>query len=146
MARLALSAALALAAGACTGTNWSHSTGEASPGVTAVLWGDWDDVEAAVQVAAGRSEMAIVHVVGLRLNPAEAARVPTRRCVFELRTAGDEPVRLEFRAASTTDPGDIVAEAHVGRYGDRGREEHVLAEVRRRLADLAGVDWAPIRE
>lgn len=139
-------ASLALWLGACAGTNWSHSTGEASPGITLVVRGDWDDVEAAVQVAAGRSEMGIVKVLGTQLNPAEAAKVPTRRCVFELRTSGDEPATLEFRAASTADPGDIVATAHVGRYGDRVREEHLLAEVRRRLEDLAGVDWAPIRE
>jgi len=129
----------------CSLDNRSRSSGVPSQGTTIEVRGDWDDVESAVQVAAGHSEMAIEAGAGFALQPAEVAEVPTRRCRYELVTAADEPVLIRFAALSTDDPGPIRITVLVGAFGDQPREAALLGELRRRLEDLAGKDWAPVR-
>ncbi len=116
-----------------------------SPGITIIAEGDWDDVDASVEAAVVRCEMAIVRRISFQLEPAETIDVPTRRRAFDLVTADDQPARLKFVAKSTTDPGDIEVFAHVGRFGDRAREQTLLDAVRDRLDALAGRDFAPLR-
>jgi hypothetical protein len=138
--------ALALAGAGCVVDNRSRAGGEPSPGTTITVRGDWDDVRPALEHGAGRSEAAVVGFAGLALAPAEAIDNPTRRLCAHLVTGGDEPIEVRAWALSTQDPGPVRLTARVGRFGDRQREEHLLACVRRRLEDLAGVDWAPIRD
>lgn len=99
---------------------------------------DWNDVEAAVLAATGRVEMAFV----------SQAEAPGRH-VFELRTIRDEPAELVFTCELGALPeGEripIRIWCSVGRFGDSGREAQVLRAVAKRLGDLAGVDFAPIR-
>lgn len=116
-----------------------------SPGTAIIAHGDWDDVDASVEAAVGRNEMAIVRRISLELEPAEAVDIPTRRRAFDLVTSDDQPARIKFVAKTTTDPGDIEVFARVGRFGDRAREESLLRAVRERLEDLAGRDFAPMR-
>lgn len=114
----------------------------------ALTTGDWDDVDAAVDAAISKKgvEMAV-----LSSRDEEGG---TR--VYELTTIGDEPARLVVHRKlneSATGvrhgrgaPEAMSLEAWVGRFGDRDRERALIAEVRARLGDLAGVDYAPLRQ
>lgn len=95
--------------------------------------GDWDDLGASVQVGAEQSEMAVLH------GPREAGASPVQ---FDLLTNLHEPVRLEAWRASER----IRLRAGVGRFGDQGRERALLRNIARRLEDLKGVEFAPVRE
>lgn len=81
-----------------------------------------------------------------------ASSTPLER-VYELVTIHDEPVVLRARRDRDF-PGLVPAEAppqplelcaRVGRTGDPARERLLLDAVARRLGQLAGVDYAPIR-
>ena len=103
---------------------------------TATVTGDWDDVDAAVETAAGQSEMAELLV--------EA--VSDRERVYTLRTIRDETAKLVVRRG----PGagvngvPIQLEARVGAFGDASQEQRLLRAMTRRLEDLKGVDFAPV--
>ncbi len=93
--------------------------------------GDWNDVEAAAEVAVRSIEAALVH-----------AEVLPGRTSFELVTATDEPGTL----VAVPGVGDQIGLwARVGRFGDRGREGRLLEAMRARLAQLHGVETAPLR-
>jgi hypothetical protein len=106
---------------------------------------DYDDIDAAVGVAAGKNEMAVVWANGVTDSP--------RR--FYLRTVRDEPVYLFIgrqpsfdrppaRDPKAPDPGEhLLMRCTVGRFGDERREEDLLDAVRKRLDELHGKDWAP---
>lgn len=98
----------------------------------ATVRGDWNDAEAAAIVAAGQNELAILMVA-----PQGDAML-----VVDMTTVGDDPVRLTARRA---DPDTIELEARVGRFGDPVRERALLQSVAKRLRDLSGRDWAPVR-
>ncbi len=99
---------------------------------------DWDDLDAAVEVAATKSELA---VVSRREERDGSARI-------ELVSSTDEPALLVARPASGYSAGTrpilIDLSLGVGRYGDRTRERIFLDAVKSRLEQLAGVDWAPL--
>lgn len=97
--------------------------------------GDWDDVKASVQVAAGRCEMAVV---------ASHEVAGDHAMEFSLVTVGDEPASLKFEAGGDRDPRRIRAWARVGTFGDTVRERKLLGEVDSRLVQLRGRDWAPL--
>lgn len=124
--------------GACSsgGTPFQVMEGE-----RVVAAGDWDDADAAVQVAASRLEMAVVSTTVKALGSGEEK-------LYVLRTAGDEPVtlRLTRKGAAASGPGQVIEiEAKVGRFGDADRERRLARRVRDRLADLRGKDFAPLR-
>ncbi len=111
-----------------------------SDGWREIARGDWDDLDAAVEVACMRHEIARV----------SAADEPTgdagsRRRVFTLVTAGSEPVSIQATGQGVTDPGDIVLTVRVGHFGDERRERAIARTLSRRLRDLAGVTVAPLR-
>ncbi len=101
-------------------------------GSIAVAAGDWDDVEASISVAAGRSQMAVESI----------ARPGPDRIVAALVTIRDEPVRL---GATLRADGSILFECTVGRFGRPDSERELLRAVTRRLSDLHGRDSAPVR-
>lgn len=98
--------------------------------------GDWEDLAASVQVGAEQSEMAIVR------QPKHVADSPAR---FELVTNLNEPVVLKAERAGES-AKKITLTAAVGRFGDQGRERALLRRIARRLGDLYGVEFAPVRE
>lgn len=107
---------------------------------------DWNDIDAAVDVACGKCEMARVRAV-------ESASDGWERREIEIITAGDEPVLLTAKrhARAQVDdernmpPERIELEVLVGRFGDAAKERQFMGWVTRRLEQLAGVDTAPIR-
>lgn len=115
-----------------------------SAGSAIVVSGDWDDIVAALTVAADRSELAVVREVAFQLTPFEVFGVSTRRRSFDLVTPGAEPVRVNFRAHSSDDPGDISVFVRIGRFGDAEGEVRVLNDIAKRLRELAGRDYAPL--
>jgi hypothetical protein len=118
---------LFLVAGGCA--SGLEPVGE--PGARVVV-ADWDDVDAAVEVAVKRSE------VGL----AGPARREEGRVVFPIRTISDEAGELVV----TRGEGDrVTVEASIGRFGDAAWESRVVGAVARRLRELGGVEWAPVK-
>ncbi len=102
---------------------------------------DENDIDAAVEVAVGRHEMAVVQMLRYSRDPHVVRR-------YELRTVTDEPAWLEVRRAgisSRTEPVQLELRASVGAFGDANREKALLETVTRRLNQLAGVRVAPIR-
>lgn len=118
---------------------------KASAGQSTLAYGDWDDLNAVVELAANQAGMAIVGTAAMHLQPADTVDVPTRRKSFELLTDGDEPAKLTFISQTTADPGELLVRARVGRQGDADRERELLAKVKTRLGELAGVDTAKAR-
>lgn len=106
-------------------------TRPAEPGPRLVR-GDWDDALPAARVAASAAEMAILQVAA----PAE----------FEVRL---ELIAIGDAAGSATirriDGSTLEVTCRVGRFGDSRREDRFLDALERRLAQLAGVDFAPVR-
>jgi hypothetical protein len=99
---------------------------------------DWDDLEPAVALALGRTEL-----VRLRIDRPEPGRVE-----FVLRSSRDEPARLtaeRLAPPDTPDPVDIRLTCTVGRFGDPARERQFLDLIVRRLTQLRGVETAPAR-
>lgn len=93
--------------------------------------GDLDDVGASAEIAVHSIEAVVVRT--------EAS---TGRQRLELLTATDEPGEL----VATAGGGErIELSAKVGRFGDRRREERLLEAMRHRLAQLHGVDTAPVK-
>jgi hypothetical protein len=116
-----------------------------SDGWREVARGDWDDLDAAVEVACMRHEIALVTATDEPPDAADAAQ-RVRRRTFNLVTAGSEPVRIDAASTGASDPGDIVLTVRVGRFGDQRRERAIARTMTRRLRDLAGVTVAPLRE
>lgn len=116
----------------------------ASDGWREIARGDWDDLDAAVEVACMRHEIALVSSADVQ--PAAMPGEPgTRARVFTLVNAGSEPVSITAAGQGTTDPGDIVLTVRVGHFGDERRERAIARTLSRRLRDLAGVTVAPLR-
>jgi hypothetical protein len=110
---------------------------------TLVIEADWNDLASSLDMAVGRSEMAVVRKT---TDTAREAR-------WELITIRDEP--SEFVARRFTDvsvlpgspdqppPEKLELTATVGRFRSPERERKLLEDVATRLKQLAGVDAAP---
>ena len=97
---------------------------------------DWDDADAAVEVALHHVQMAKDHE---ELSPDELERR------YYLWTITDEPAQLTLRRKTIENgPQPIMMEASVGRFGDPGREAGLIRAVRHRLRALSGVTHAPV--
>lgn len=93
--------------------------------------GDWDDLDAAVSLATQRTELAVLE------------RLPhgPDRVEYRLLTPREEPGEL---IAQRRD-GVIHLHVRIGRWGRPELERRFLDHLRRRLAQLQGVDAAPAR-
>lgn len=94
--------------------------------------GDWDDIDAAVEVGMSEAEVA-------RVDASTSSDGLTR--TYELRTITDEPAWL---VARREEDGRVGLGARVGRFGDPEREARLIRGVAARLKALYGVDWAPV--
>lgn len=137
MRRLAGAAAVALAGAGALGLA-SCASESAPPPATIALSklgdGDWDDIDAAVDVGMSAAEAARVDA---RTSPDGRTRT------YELRTSTDEPAWL---VARREEDGRVGLGARVGRFGDPQREEKLVRGVAERLKSLHGVDWAPVKK
>lgn len=99
---------------------------------------DWNDVEAAVTAALGRTDLVMVRVE----RPADD------RVEFSLWSARDEPGQLVVTRGPRTEGDEAVPlelVCTVGRFGDPSREAELLALVVHRLGQLKGVEVAPLK-
>jgi hypothetical protein len=123
-----------------SGCAGAGTTGQSGPdGTVLTALGDWNDINAAVDVAASAGEVAV-----LSANPAE---VNPR--VFQLQSVENQPGRLTVEAgaseaASTPRPVAMTLRCRIGHFGDPEREARVLEALAERLDDLAGVDYHPL--
>ncbi|MBX3410903.1 MAG: hypothetical protein KF859_13590 [Phycisphaeraceae bacterium] len=108
-----------------------------------VVIGDWNDVDAAVDVAASRAELAPLSEQSTRL------RDGTREKRYVLLAADDARALLTVRqgvaGAGEQGPGPIEFEAVMSPRRDEAREKRLLSAAASRLRDLAGREWAPLR-
>ena len=99
--------------------------------------GDWNDVEAALLVSLQDAETAVLD-----------QRATEVEQVFDLLGVEGEPGTLTAtRAASEVGnkgPIPIRIECTIGLFGEPQREALLLEAMARRLARLAGVDYAPL--
>lgn len=113
---------------ACTSTSPRHHEQRANA-TTGSMVGDFDDIDAAVRVAATKAEVAVVSSRALSQDAIE----------YELVTLTGEPGRLRVERRND----NLQAECSIGRFGDPERENRLLEALRSRLRDLYGVEWAP---
>lgn len=132
----------------CLGISGCGSAGDAPSlllgmGTSGTSAGDWDDVDNAVAVAAGKCQMAVVEIRGVGEDERE----------YDLLTVTDEPARVRAQRTAGLSPSSGSAasseqfqvRAHVGRFGDVAVEQSLIDHIKVRLRDLAGVDFAPVR-
>jgi hypothetical protein len=119
------------------GSLFAAKTAETGRSTSLVVEGDWDDVESAILVGLDQAEMA-----QLRRRTPSADEV-----VVELITLRDQPgtLRLSREPATGDGPTRITIEASVGRAREAELERGLVRAVARRLEDLRGVEFAPVR-
>lgn len=97
--------------------------------------GDWNDIHAAVLLAAEQSDSAIAKVY----EPAPDVRL------FRLATVRAETSWLKVTRLEPVDGvSEVRMQARIGRFGDPPRERALMERVARRLKILAGVNYRPI--
>jgi hypothetical protein len=132
-----------------------HHAGRGSPAeevdghTRATVEADWDDVRAALTLAAGKAEVAVE----------STTRTPTL-FTAELRTIGSAPGRLTVSRAAGDGAGAgaeggaeprpelLTITCRIGRFrgeDDIRRERRLVGVMAARLRDLAGRDYAPLR-
>jgi len=123
-------------AGCANGPNSPASASTAtSPATSTVnVAGDWNDVAAALEVAIRDQGFAV-----LSETRGELAHE------FELLTIRDEPGSITARRDTTDSASSITLTCRIGAVGDPRREQPLLAAMTKRLKDLAGVDYRPVR-
>lgn len=128
---LALLAIVAAAlAGSCGGAHFQAHGAPTELSQRDVI-GDYDDVDAAIDLACSASELAILQ----KTNEEGVKR-------FEMITVGDEPAWAQARAIA----GDRVeVRVRIRDAGDAAWEARFLDAVQKRLAQLHGRTSAPIR-
>lgn len=107
---------------------------------TAHFTADWDDIDAAADLAAQRTELAVLHIT----DP--TGRGCTKR--IELLGVRGEPGVLTIsrpEPCEETQSQPLTVEVRIGRFGDPEREASFIKVFRDRLEQLHGRDYAPIR-
>ncbi|TVS08408.1 MAG: hypothetical protein EA423_01460 [Phycisphaerales bacterium] len=93
--------------------------------------GDYDDLDAAVEAAMIRTELAIV----------QAGPGPDGGRRYELVDAQGRPGELVIRRVGEN---EFTLHARLGRFGRPSDEDRLNTAVARRLRQLYGVDFAPL--
>jgi hypothetical protein len=122
-------------------TGWDAAAAE---GLRLVVRGDWDDVDTSVAVGVSRGEAAV-------LSSTADAEHPGRK-LYTLLSILDERGTLTARRlpedgnTALPGPGDAIEfTCRFAPFRNPERERTILVQTRRRLRDLAGVDYRPIR-
>lgn len=95
--------------------------------------GDWDDIDAAVEIGGGQAEW----VIAQWWSAGEATRF------YRLRNPLGTEALLRIRKPAETGPLEITAS--IGPLGDAAAERTLVERITRRLGQLRGVDAAEIR-
>jgi len=96
-----------------------------------MIAGDWDDLSASVDAVADH----------LLLGVLSATRTPKNQ---EIRLVDIRGRPVSITATRASDGETMLIRVHAGRFGDPPLETDIFRDLRRRLAQLKGVDWAPI--
>jgi hypothetical protein len=99
--------------------------------------GDWDDVSAALAVGLGKLNLAVVD-----------GTFDQNQLSYTLVDVLDRPAQIrvtKLDPAPGVPEGTIRISAFFTRYRDKERERLLVAAVAQRLAELRGVDIAPVR-
>jgi hypothetical protein len=101
---------------------------------------DWDDLVAAADLAAERTELAIV----------SSSDPSGRSCMreFILRGVSGETATLVVERpepCTESQAQPLTVSIRIGRFGEPAREARFIREFRERLEALCGRDYAPIR-
>lgn len=115
----------------CGGAHFPERGGESLGSVRSVA-GDFDDVDAAVDLACSVGELAVV----TKSSDEEG----TRR--FEMVTVTDEPA---WATARESRDGVVEVRVRIRDVGDAAWEDQFLDVVQKRLGQLKGVASAPVR-
>lgn len=107
----------------------------------ATLKGDWDDIDAAAEMGTWWAECVWV---GWPESPSPIERVYTLRHISDAR--GTLTVRRAPADAERVENIDITLSCTMGRFGEPALERDVVAKTARRLAELRGVEFAPLSE
>lgn len=111
--------------------------------LTATATGDWNDVEASVEVSLMKTELAL-------LSATPSVLPGGLKCMkFDLLATDDSIVTLWARqpvvGAGEMESGQIELEVFTRPRRDLQREMRLMEAVTKRLNTLAGVEWAPMR-
>jgi hypothetical protein len=136
-----LSAALAFPLSGCAATKATTPPVDERSGQVTIN-ADWDDLDASVEVGASQAECVIVSsTVEKRKAP------PLAKREFRLKHVSGRYVTLTASRLSTAvNESKITLEVRAEPLRDRDLESLLLYRVSLRLSDLAGKDFAPIRE
>ena len=106
---------------------------------------DWNDVNAAAEVAGPQVELAMLSGNESEATPGVAAE---KRFVFLATddTEIDLTVRQSRPGEGESAPGALDMTAAARPRRDREREARLLSAMARRLTDLSDKEWAPVRE
>ncbi len=119
-------------------TSATTSTRDRRGPAALTVQGDWDDVDAAVEVGVGQGEAAVVR--------SQAAPDGLQRR-YELKHVSGLTGVLNVRAESDgKDPRPIALSCTMGAMESGGLSHRIIERVARRLTDLKGLEVAPIRE
>ena len=115
----------------CTGSPRSSLSRDVpvGPGEVVLVEADWDDIFASVDAVAER------HALGV-LYQAQDDELAT----IELLDVLGRPIRIEARHVGA----DAELTVSVGRFGDPELERQIQGDLRKRLRQLHGVEFAPI--
>lgn len=108
--------------------------------------GDWDDLDAAVEVAAGANQLAVVRrvEVGAWERMYELVTVTDKAVVISARVVDESLTIAVEEESAKRESVTIELTCRYGHAGDAGRESTVLRSVVRRLSQLRGRDFAPL--
>lgn len=135
LAMVCVGAAVAL--GGCAAGGAPLPSADGATGAVTVA-GDWDDVDAAVEVGAAQAECAVV---------SSSAGAGGAQRTFEVKHISGQRLTLTVTRADTSANASrisVVAAAQLVR--DAELERRLAQRVGLRLSDLAGKEFAPIRE
>ena len=107
----------------------------------ATLKGDWDDIDAAAEMGTWYAECVWV---GWPESPSPIERIYHLRHISDAR--GTLTVRRSQADAERIADIDITLECSMGRFGEPALERDVVAKTARRLAELRGVEFAPLSQ
>lgn len=142
---------------ACTSIRFEPAVDSRPIGPIVRIIADWDDLDAAVDVAAGANQLALVRRVDVSPWHAEFYLISVvEKPVLITARAAEPPDRHDSSARDPSDPSEqeprtrwgqsvaIDLTCRYGHGGDAARDSTILRAVARRLAQLHSRDYAPL--
>lgn len=123
--------------GGCTGNQAVESLHLRPDALAESVRADWDDADAAVHGGLPPTGVTVTEVVPI----SSTSRQYRLRCM----SGEDGALTIDRPAAGAGQDAEIRVRCSIGRLGDPKLEKAVVESVTRRLHELRGVEYAPIR-